>query len=157
MKIKYHQSLLFIQKRTDSDISDEDYNHAQTVWEEFKCKKLRDYLELYNKSDVLILADVFENFRDICMKEYKLDPAWYYTAPGIAWDAALKYTKVKLELLSDVDMLLMVQSGTRRGICLVPNRYAKANNKCMEKAYDPSVSLQNSFLISMQIICTGGQ
>jgi len=63
------------------------------------------------------------------MKEYQLDPAWYYTAPGLAWDAALKYRKVRLELLSDIDMFLMVKLGIRRGICIAPNRYAKANNK----------------------------
>jgi len=71
------------------------------------------------------------------MKEYQLDPAWYYTAPGLAWDAALKYTKVRLELLSDIDMLLMVKLGIRGGICIARNRYAKANNKYM-KTYDPS-------------------
>jgi len=127
----------FYSKLIDSNISDKDYNHAQTVWKEFKCKTLRDYLQLYNKSDVLILADVFQNLRDVCMKEYQLDPAWYYTAPGLAWDAALKYTKVRLELLSDIDMLLMVKLGIRGGICIARNRYAKANNKYM-KTYDPS-------------------
>jgi len=71
------------------------------------------------------------------MTEYQLDPAWYYTAPGLAWDAALKYTKVRLELLSDIDMLRMIKLGIRRGICIAPNRYAKANNKYM-KTYDPS-------------------
>ena len=82
----------FYSKLNDSDISDEDYEHAQTVWKEFGCKTLRDYLNLYNKSDVLILADVFENFRDLCIYAYKLDPSWYYTSPGLAWDAALKGT-----------------------------------------------------------------
>ena len=72
------------------------------------------------------------------MRVYGLDPAWYCTAPGVAWDAALKHTKVKLELLSDIDMLLMYQKGIRGGICIAPNRYAKANNKYMKEAYDPS-------------------
>jgi len=59
-------------------------------------------------SDVLLLADVVENFRDVCIDNYGLDPAWYYTSPGLAWNAALKMTGVELELLSDYDMLLMI-------------------------------------------------
>ena len=73
----------------------------------------QDYHNLYNKLDVLLLADVFENFRDICIKNYNLDPAHYYTAPGLAWDASLKITDGKLELLSDIEMLLMVEKGIR--------------------------------------------
>ena len=68
---------------------------------EFGCKTLRDYHNLYNEADVLLLCDVFENFRDVCRKNYGLDPAWYYTAPGLAWDACLKKTGVRLELLSN--------------------------------------------------------
>ena len=92
-------------KLNESHISDEAYEHAQKVWSEFDCETMRDYHDLYLKSDVLLLADVFENFRDVCLTKYELDPAWYYTAPGLAWDAALKKTKVELELLSDPDML----------------------------------------------------
>ena len=124
-KEKFHSKL------NNENISDEDYEHAQNVWREFDCKTLRDYHELYNKSDVLLLADVFENFRDVCMENYKLDPAWYFTSPGLAWDAALKLTKVELELLSDYDMLLMIKHGIRGGISTISNRYAKANNKYM--------------------------
>jgi len=127
----------FYSKLSGSDISDEDYKHACAAWEEFKCKTLGDYLEVYNKSDVLILADVFENFRNLCMREYELDPAWYYTVPGLAWHAALRCTGGVLELISDVDMLLMVQVGIRGGMCSAPNRRVKANNKYMEKAYNP--------------------
>ena len=77
------------------------------------------------------MADVFENFRDICIKNYNLDPGHYYTAPGLAWDAALKVTEVELELLSDMDMLLMVEKGIRGGVSMISNRYGKANNKYM--------------------------
>jgi hypothetical protein len=121
----------FYSRLNDSGITDEDYEHAQTVWKEFGCKTFRDYHDLYNESDVLILADVFENFRDVCMKHYKLDPAWYYTAPGLAWDAALKLTDVELELLSDYDMVLMIKHGIRGGISTISHRYAHANNKYM--------------------------
>ena len=98
----------FYSELNKSGISEDNYTHAQKVWESFEMKTLQDYHDLYLKTDVLLLADVFENFRDVCQKNYGLDPAWYYTAPGLAWDAALKVTKVKLELLADPDMLLMI-------------------------------------------------
>ncbi|WAR13728.1 hypothetical protein MAR_003833 [Mya arenaria] len=121
----------FYSRLSGDGISDKDYKHAQNVWKQFGMKTLRDYHDLYNQSDVLLLADVFENFRDVCSKNYGLDPAWYYTAPGLAWDAALKITEVKLELLSDPDMLLMVEKGIRGGISMISNRYGKANNPYM--------------------------
>ena len=80
---------------------------------------MKDYHKLYNLSDVLLLADIFENFRSISMNHYGLDPAWYFSATGLAWDAALKITKVQLELLSDPDMLLMIESGIRGGIATI--------------------------------------
>ena len=118
-----------------NDVSDEDYEHAQKVWETFEMKNLDDNHNLYNRVDVLVLADVFENFRDICIKNYKLDPAHYYTAPGLAWDASLKVTNVKLKLLSDIDMLLMVEKGIRGGVSMISNRYGKVNNKYMGKSF----------------------
>ena len=116
-------------------INKNNYEHVLRVWKTLKIKTLKDYLELYNKTDVLLLADVFENFRDICLKNYGLDPVYYYTAPGLAWDAMLKMTGVNLELLSNVDMLLMIEKGIRGGISIISNRYGKANNKYM-KDYD---------------------
>ena len=126
----------FYSKLTDKDISDDDYKHAHAVWDEFGMKTFKDYHDLYNKSDVLLLADVFENFRDVCMKNYQLDPAWYYTAPGLAWDSCLKKTGVELELLSDPDMLLMFEKGIRGGISMISNRHGKANNSYMDDEYD---------------------
>ena len=96
------------------------------------------------KTDVLLLADVFETFRDMCLKHYKLDPAHFYTSPGLAWQAALKYTKVKLELLTDINMLLMFEAGIRGGITQAVHRYANANNKYMGKEYNPKI--ESSFL-----------
>ena len=83
-----------------------------------------------------MLADVFENFRDVCQENYGLDPTSYYTAPGLAWDAALKVTKVKLELLADPDMLLMIEKGIRGGVSMISTRYGKANNPYMGDSYD---------------------
>ena len=120
----------------DSEISEEDYIHAKKVWETFNMKTMRDYHDLYLKSDVLLLSDVFENFRDVCIDNYRLDPMFYYTAPGLAWDACLKITKVKLELFEDYDILMMVEKGIRGGVSMISTRYGKANNPYM-KDYDP--------------------
>ncbi|PFX18050.1 hypothetical protein AWC38_SpisGene17607 [Stylophora pistillata] len=97
----------FYSKLDDCNISHEDYEHAKKIWNEFKMKNMGDYHDLYLKSDILLPADVFEEFRNVCLVNYNLDPAWYYTAPGLTWDAALKVTNAELELLSDPDMLLI--------------------------------------------------
>ena len=108
----------FYSRLNDEEITNEDYEHAKTVWKEFRTKTLEKYTSLYNEVDVLQLADVFENFRDICLENYKLDAAWYYTSPGLAWDAMLKRTGVTLELLTDVNMLLMFKNGIRGGVAV---------------------------------------
>ncbi|XP_022777882.1 uncharacterized protein LOC111319352 [Stylophora pistillata] len=119
-------------------ITEEGSCHSHKVWKTFGMKTFRDYLKLYNQSDVLLLADVFENFRKVCKENYGLDPCWYYTAPGLAWDACLKLTKIRLELLSDVNMLHMFEKGIRGGISMIPTRYSKANNKYMGEKFDPA-------------------
>ena len=130
----------FYSKLTGKGINNYNYNHVLEVWKTCKIKKLKEYHEVYNKTDVLLLADVFEKFRDLCLKNYGLDPAHYYTAPGLAWDAMLKMTKINLELLSDVDKLLMIEKGIRGGISIISNRYGKANNKYMKDFYEKELS-----------------
>ena len=125
----------FYSKLTDSHISDSDYKHAQNVWETFDCKTMRDYHDLYLKTDVLLLADVMTEFRKTCKKAYGLDALHNYTSPGLAWSAMLKYTEVKLDLISDPDMYLFVEKGIRGGISTVVKRYAKSNNKYLDN-YD---------------------
>ena len=114
------------------DISDIDYRHASNVFKVFKLENLGDYHDIYVQSDTLLLADVFNNFRDMCLKEYKLDPVHFLSLPGLAWQACLKKTNIELELLTDYDMLLMVEEGITGGICHSIHRYAKANNKYMK-------------------------
>ena len=126
----------FYSKLSGKGISEKNYNHACNVWNTFKMKTFKDYHKLYNETDVLLLADVFENFRDLCLKNYGLDPVYYFTTPGLAWDACLKMTNINLELLSDLNMLLMFEKGIRGGISMISNRYGKANNKYMGKNFN---------------------
>ena len=98
----------------DEPISDDQYRHAQNVWDAFQIKNLGEYHDLYLESDVLLLADVFENFRKTCLKHYKLDPCHYLTSPGLSWDAMLKMTEINLELISDIDMQLFVEKKRER-------------------------------------------
>ena len=103
----------------------------------FNIKNMKEYLELYLKTDIILLADVFENFRKLFKNDYGLDPAWYYTTPGMAWDGMLKMTEAELDLISDPNIYLMIENGIRGGICTVSKRYSKANNLYMEKEYNP--------------------
>ena len=137
---KFNESQLPIKKDfysilNNQHITDEDYHHAQNVWETFNIKTMGDYHDLYLKSDIILLADVFENFRKTCLEYYKLDPCHYFTSPGLSWDAMLKMTDIKLELMTDIDMFQIIEKGMRGGISYIANRYGKANNKYM-KEYD---------------------
>ena len=121
------------------DKTDIDYRHALKVFNKFIIKNLGQYHYLYVKSDTILLADIFEIFRNLCFNTYKLDPDYFLSLPGLAWQACLKKAGVKLELISDIDMLLMIEKGTRGGLCQSIFRNAKANNKYMinydEKKY----------------------
>ena len=108
---------------------DIDFRHGNNVFNKFKLNNLGEHHDLYVESYTLLLADVFENFRDMCIKEYELDPAHFLSLPGLAWQACLKKTNIELELLTDYDMLLKLEEGIRGGTCHSIHRYAKANNK----------------------------
>ena len=119
----------FFSRLYDEGISETDYERAQEVWQEFQIKNMQEYHDLYLKTDVLLLADVFENFRKVSMDNYGLDCCHYYTAPGLSMSACLKKTGVKLELLTQMDQLLFVEKGIRGGISTICNRHSEANNK----------------------------
>lgn len=110
-------------------------NMLRMLWKTFKLKNMGEYHDLYLKRDVLLLCDVFENFLETCKLNYKLDPTHYFTSPGLSWDALLKMTGIKLELLTDINMHQFIEKRLRGGISFIAHRYAKANNKYME-TYD---------------------
>lgn len=126
----------FFNTMTNKHISQQNYSQACAIWNKFNCKNLGEYSDLYLKIDVLLLADIFENFRLVCYETYNLDPCHYVSSPGLSFDAMLKYTQVELELFTEFDMLQFIKSGIRGGVCQVLHRYSKANNKYMPD-YDP--------------------
>ena len=121
----------FYSNLTMEDISNTDYKHANNVFKKFDLNNLGDYHHLYVRSNTLLLADIFENFRHACLNNYELDPAHFVSLPGLAWQACLKKINVELELITDYDMLLMIEDGIRGGIYHAIQRYAKASNKYM--------------------------
>ena len=133
----------FQSKLNLENITDKDYAHVQKVWKVFEIKNRGEYHDLYVQCDILLLADVFKNFRDKCIKIYELDSAHFVSAPGLAWQACLKKTVVNLELLADIDMLLMVEEVIRGGMCQAIYSYAKANNKYMN---NNDKSIESSYM-----------
>ena len=107
----------YYSKLNMSNINKEDYIHSQKIWNIFDIKNIGEYHDLYVKTDVLLLADVFENFRKMCYNIYELDPVKYVSAPNLSFQACLKKTNKKLELITNMDMLLMFENGIRGGIC----------------------------------------
>ena len=131
-----HPIEAFCSKLNMSSISSDDYQHAQRAWKEFRIHNLGDYHDLYLRTDVVLLANVYEAFRETCLEHYKLDPAHFYTSRGLAWKACLKRTGIRLKLLTDPDMLLIFEHGIRGGITQVVRKYAAANNPYMGGKFD---------------------
>ncbi|XP_044005483.1 uncharacterized protein LOC122850393 [Aphidius gifuensis] len=138
----------FYSQLNEEHVSDDDYAHACNVWRVFKLKNLGEYSDLYLRTDVLLLADIFENFRYFCLKTYDLDPAHYYTLPGLSFNAMLKYTEIELELLLDADKLLFIEGGIRGGLSQCSHRHVIANNKYM-KEYNPNI--RDSYLMYFDV------
>ena len=146
----------FYSKLNMVGVSSENYEHAKSVWKEFEIKNLGEYHDLYLKTDVILLANIFEAFREVCLKNYGLDPAHFYTAPGLAWKACLKKTRIRLELLLDPDMLLMFERGIRGEITQSVHRWAKANNPYMGPKFNSNEKV-NYLHISTPIIFMDGR
>lgn len=121
------------------EISTDDYAHALRVWHNFECQTFRDYLHVYLLCDVLHLSDVFESFRDNCVNDFCLDPAHYLSSPHFTYDAFLRYSNAKLDLLTDINQYFFLEKGIRGGLSMVAKRYSKANNPSIS-GYDSSRS-----------------
>ena len=128
----------FYSKLNMSSISSDDYQHAQKVLKDFRIHNLGDYHDQYLRSDLVLLANVYEAFRETCLEHYKLDPAHFYTSPRLAWKACLKCTGIRLGLLTDPDILLMFERGIRGVITQAVRKYAAANNPYMGDKFDPN-------------------
>ncbi len=141
----------FFSRLSNSGITNEDYQHAQAVWHAFGCQTLGDYVRVYLLTDVLLLADVFENFRKQSFAQFGLDPAYYISMPNYSFDAMLKMTGHRFTLMNDAEMYRMVQPAIRGGICQVSKRFARANNKYMGQLYNPN---EESSFIMYAYYCT---
>ena len=130
-RCKYFSSL------KDKCISEKDYLKADNIWNVFKMNTVGDYHDVYLKTDVLLLADVFEKFINTCLDYYGLDPCHYFSSPGLSWNTMLKITRIELELIADIDMHLFIDERMRGGVSYIAKRCSKANNKYME-CYDSS-------------------
>lgn len=139
----------FYNKLTSESITNEDYNHALTVWQNFGIKNLGEYTELYLKCDVLLLCDVFEKFRSMSLNYYGLDPCHYVSSPSLSWDAMLLLTSIELDLITDIQIYQFLENGIRGGLSQCSLRYAKANNK-----YLPNFNEEdpNSFLVYLDCV-----
>ena len=122
----------FYSSLTMEDVSKTDYVHANNVFKKFCRNNFGDYHDLYVRSDTLLLADIFENFRQSWLENYELDPAHFVSLPGLAWQACLKKTNVELQLLKDYDMLLMIEEGIRGGIWHAVN----SHGSCQQSLYE---------------------
>jgi hypothetical protein len=137
----------FYNTMTYSNVSDEDYHHAEQIWRTFNIQTLGDYSDFYLKIDVLLLSDIFETFRAMCLSSYKLDCAYYLTLPSYTFDAMLLYTNIEVELLHDYDKYLFIENGIRGGIAVCVKKHAMANNPYVTDTFDPT--LQKSFLLNL--------
>ena len=126
----------FYSRLTEEDITNDDYNKAKQIWKHFGIKSMGEYHDLYLKTDVLLLTDVFENFRDMCLSSYGLDPVYYYTLPNFAFDAMLKLTGIEIDLVYDQEMYEVIEAGLRGGMTQTTCKKVEANYKYMGSDYD---------------------
>ena len=142
----------FYSKLNLEDITDKDYVHAQKIWGVFEVKNQGEYHDLYVQCNTLLLGDVFENFRDKCIEIYKLDPVHFLSTPRLAWQACLKKAKVRIRVITGLDMLLMVEERIGGGMCQETCKYAKANNKYINN-YDKSTKSSFFMYLDANNLC----
>jgi hypothetical protein len=118
----------FFDPLTEKHISEEDYQHAQLVWDHFSFETLQDYMQVYLTSDVTLLADVFETYRHFFKTKFNLDPAHYVSLPSLSYDCALKFTNCSIEYIHDEDTYQFIKEAIRGGVSTICRRYAEANN-----------------------------
>ena len=138
---------VFYSPLTEEDISEIDYTHTQRVFSHFDMTDLRDYHNFYLLTDVLLLANVFEKFRDMCLQHYGLDPIQNYTSSGLSWQAALKMMDVEFYLLTDIDQHLLIEEEIKRGVAIISYRYVRTNACGMEN----SASKRNSYILHLDV------
>ena len=129
------------------DITDADYSHAKKFCKDFELKNLGEFHDLYAQSNILLLADVFANFQNMCLQMFELNPARFLSAPGLAYQAALEKSKIKLDLLTDTDMLLKVEKGIREGICHSISQRRKANNRYKNNMIKIKNTIFNNYMV----------
>ena len=139
---------VFYNRLTEEHVTDEEYQHAVNVWNLFEVKTLSEYHDLYLKTEVLLLCDIFENVRKVCLNNYQLDPAHYFSSLGLAWDAMLKKTGVVLELMRERELHDIVDKGIRGGICCISKKYAEANNKYLNSC---DASKPSSYIVYLDM------
>ena len=140
---KFHDEHLpskkqFYSRLTEEDITNDDYNKAKQIWKHFGIKSMGEYHGFVSKNGCLLLTDVFENFRDMCISYYGLDPVYYYTLPNFAFDAMLKRTGIEIDLVYNQEMYEMIEAGLRGGMTQTTCKKVEANNKYMGSDYDSS-------------------
>ena len=143
MEYHYLKKEDFYSNLNTEDNSDADYEHTKRICKEFEINNLGEYYDLYVQSDTLLLADIYENFRNMFLKIYELDPAKTLSVAGSALQAALIKTKVKSDLLTDINLLLMVEKVIRKGIRHSVNQYVKVNNKYLKNYYKKSIVISS--------------
>ena len=139
----------FYDELSRKHVSDKDYAFAQSVWRDFGCTTMRDYMEVYLVADTLLLADCYENFRDICIHNYELDPSYYFSNPHFSLSAFLRKGEITMELLTDINMYLFFSKGIRGGVSMVSGRYAEANNK-----HIPNCDVSKKSVYILNLDCT---
>jgi hypothetical protein len=128
----------FYSDLTLENITQDEYRHAQNVWNTFKIKKLREYTELYLKTDVMLLADIFQNFRKIAYEKYGLEPLWFVSLGSLSWTCMMRMTDIKIDLLTDLEMVAFFYKNLRGGVVQLSKKYAVANNEYLKEGFDPS-------------------